>query len=103
MDQLGVRFCTYFTAKMTTIDETTTVDTDNYFVVAQIDDQANASGSGTPAADEPVDDKASRKARRDQRIADAVTRSRVEYTADNVYTERGVGPILSSLGVWLQN
>lgn len=82
---------------MTSIDLTTTVDTDNYFAVAQSDDHANASGSGsvTPAVEgtveAPLDDKASRKARRDQRIADAVKRSRVEYTADNVYTERGVG------------
>lgn len=74
------------------IDETTTVDTENYFIVAQSDENATPSGSGsaTPAGEVPVDDKASRKARRDQRIVDAVKRSKVEYTADNVYTERGV-------------
>lgn len=70
----------------------TTVDTSNYFAVAVADDQANASpvasGSSTPAV---LEDKASKKARRDQRIAEAVQRSKVEYTADNVYTERGVG------------
>ena len=69
-----------------------TVDTGNYFAVAVADEQANASpiasGSSTPAVPE---DKASKKARRDQRIAEAVQRSKVEYTAENVYTERGVG------------
>ena len=69
----------------------TTVDTSNYFAVAVSDEQANASpiasGSSTPAVPE---DKASKKARRDQRIAEAVQRSKVEYTAENVYTERGV-------------
>jgi len=69
-----------------------TVDTSNYFAVAVEDEQANASpiasGSSTPAVSE---DKASKKARRDQRIAEAVQRSKVEYTAENVYTERGVG------------
>jgi hypothetical protein len=69
----------------------TTVDTSNYFEVAVADERANAtpgaSGSTTPAIS---DDKASKKARRDQRIAEAVQRSKVEYTAENVYTERGV-------------
>jgi hypothetical protein len=69
----------------------TTVDTSNYFAIAVSDEQANtspiASGSSTPAVPE---DKASKKARRDQRIAEAVQRSKVEYTAENVYTERGV-------------
>jgi hypothetical protein len=69
-----------------------TVDTSNYFAVAVSDEHANASpiasGSRTPAVPE---DKASKKARRDQRIAEAVQRSKVEYTAENVYTERGVG------------
>jgi hypothetical protein len=68
-----------------------TVDTSNYFAVAVSDEQANAtpiaSGSSTPAVPE---DKASKKARRDQRIAEAVQRSKVEYTSENVYTERGV-------------
>jgi hypothetical protein len=68
-----------------------TVDTSNYFAVAVSDEHANASpiasGSSTPAVPE---DKASKKARRDQRIAEAVQRSKVEYTAENVYTERGV-------------
>jgi hypothetical protein len=68
-----------------------TVDTSKYFAVAVSDEQANASpiasGSSTPAVPE---DKASKKARRDQRIAEAVQRSKVEYTAENVYTERGV-------------
>jgi hypothetical protein len=68
-----------------------TVDTSNYFTVAVSDEHANtspiASGSSTPAVPE---DKASKKARRDQRIAEAVQRSKVEYTAENVYTERGV-------------
>jgi hypothetical protein len=68
-----------------------TVDTSNYFAVAVADEQANtspiASGSSTPAIPE---DKASKKARRDQRIAEAVQRSKVEYTSENVYTERGV-------------
>lgn len=72
-----------------------TVDTSNYFAVAVSDEQENASpvasGSNTPAVPE---DKASKKARRDQRIAEAVQRSKVDYTAENVYTERGVCLIL---------
>lgn len=66
-----------------------TVDTTNYFSVALHDDEQHASGSSTPgaAASETKEDRAGRKARR---IAEAVERSKKEYTADNVYTERGV-------------
>jgi hypothetical protein len=75
----------------------TTVDTSNYFAVAVADEQANASpiaaGSSTPAVPE---DKASKKVRRDQRIAEAVQRSKVEYTSENVYTERRVGISVSN-------
>lgn len=74
-----------------------TVDTSNYFAIAVSDELDNASpvasSSTTPAGQE---DKASKKARRDQRIAEAVQRSKVEYTAENVYTERGVGAAAQS-------
>jgi hypothetical protein len=74
-----------------------TVDTSNYFAVAVADEQAKASpiasGFSTPAVPE---DKASKKARRDQRIAEAVQRSKVEYTPENVYTERRVGISVSN-------
>jgi hypothetical protein len=77
-----------------------TVDTSNYFAVAVSDEQANASpiasDSSTPAVPE---DKASKKARRDQRIAEAVQRSKVEYTAENVYTERGVGTKVNIMSI----
>ena len=70
-----------------------TTDTANYFSVALADDQAVASGSTTPqtsqgqAVPESKEDRAARKARR---IAEAVERSKRDYTAENVYTERGV-------------
>lgn len=83
---------------MTTIAESTTstVDTANYFSVAAADDRENAtasanataSGSSTPATGPVGEDKAARKARR---IVEAVERSKREYVADNVYTERRVG------------
>jgi hypothetical protein len=80
----------------------TTVDTENYFAIAISDDLASGSATigSTPSgetdtAPAPQDDKASRKAKRDERIAEAVRRSRVEYTPENVYTERGVCPSLS--------
>jgi hypothetical protein len=71
-----------------------TVDTTNYFTVAASDDQAVASSSSQPPPAAATNDKADRKARREQRIAEAVQRSKVEYTAENVYTERGVGPFV---------
>lgn len=64
-------------------------DTENYFAVAAADDRENISasarGSSTPAP--AGEDKATKKARR---IVEAVQRSKREYTADNVYTERRV-------------
>lgn len=67
-----------------------TVDTANYCTVARSDDlqlaSAEASGSSTPVSV----DKADRAARKAKRIAEAVERSKKEYTAENVYTERGV-------------
>jgi hypothetical protein len=72
-----------------------TVDTENYFAIAISDDLASgsAAAASTPSGEAeapPQDDKTSRKAKRDERIAEAVRRSRVEYTPENVYTERGV-------------
>lgn len=68
-------------------------DTANYFSVARADAQAVASGSTTPQTSVPEseskEDRATRKAKR---IADAVERSKRDYTAENVYTERGVRP-----------
>lgn len=74
------------------------MDTANYFSIAAADDRENvsasASGSGsgscTPVTAGGVgEDKATKKARR---IAEAVQRSKKEYSAENVYTERGVRP-----------
>lgn len=84
---------------MTEITDSSTVDTSNYFAVAASDDRAeisaSASGSSTPLVPGTAtstgvasgEDKAAKKARR---IVEAVQRSKKEYTADNVYTERGV-------------
>lgn len=71
----------------------TVVDTTNYFSVALHDDEQYASGSSTPAtpAGPEVETKEDRAGRKARRIAEAVERSKKEYTADNVYTERGVG------------
>lgn len=74
---------------MRTMSETPTADTANYFSVAVHDDEKYASGSSTPAA-QGVGTKEDRAARKARRIAEAVERSKVEYTAENVYTERGV-------------
>ena len=69
-----------------------TVDTENYFAIAISDDLASTSAEGTPTpiGAAPQEDKASKKARREERIAEAVRRSRVEYKPENVYTERRV-------------
>ena len=69
-----------------------TVDTENYFAIAISDDLASTSAEATPIPNEaaPQEDKASKKARREERIAEAVRRSRVEYKPGNVYTERRV-------------
>lgn len=70
-----------------------TVDTENYFAIAISDDLTATSAVATPTPvgeAAPQEDKASKKARREERIAEAVRRSRVEYKPENVYTERGV-------------
>jgi hypothetical protein len=69
----------------------TAVDTSNYFAVAAADDRENisASASGSSGPAPAPDDKAAKKARR---IVEAVERSKKEYTAENVYTERRVCP-----------
>jgi len=70
-----------------------TVDTENYFAIAISDDLTATSAVATPTPvgeAAPQEDKASKKARREERIAEAVRRSRVEYKPENVYTERRV-------------
>ena len=82
------------TADPATAATSTVVDTANYFTVAVSDDRENASasasGSSTPATGPVGEDKAARKARR---IVEAVERSKREYVADNVYTERRVSQV----------
>jgi hypothetical protein len=99
---LNLHFTFYIISALFPKLKMATVDTENYFAIAISDDLASGSAtigstpSGEAAPDTaPQDDKASRKAKRDERIAEAVRRSRVEYTSENVYTERGVCPSLS--------
>lgn len=69
----------------------TETTTDNYYTVALGDDRKVETPTEEPAARGQADDKASRAAVRQARIAAAVERSKTEYQPEHAYTERSVG------------